>query len=232
MQEPTLPALPPTGLTRSNLHSGQYLRDLRVPDGRRWSEEAIEGSLRQALAARPPGALWVFAYGSLMWNPLLEFDACEAATLAGWHRSFCLRVEAGRGTPERPGRMLALEPGGSAQGLALRLHDDGVAAELRMLWMREMVTGAYRPAWLPVTLHDGRSVQAVTFLAEPAGLGYECDASVQTVTAIVAAATGVFGSNADYVRHLAQTLARHGLRDDYIAELAQSLDEAGTATPG
>ena len=78
-----------------------------------WSAEQRAASLAATLACRPDdGPVWIFGYGSLMWNPALEFDESCTGTLVGWHRAFCLRLTAGRGTAGQPGRMLALKEGG------------------------------------------------------------------------------------------------------------------------
>lgn len=215
-----------TLLNRSALCSGDYLASLGLPADLVWTRAQIEASLAETLASRPPGALWVFAYGSLMWNPLLAFEARSIATLPGWHRSFCLRVTAGRGSSACPGRMLALEPGGTTQGVALRLHEDLVAEELRVLWTREMVTGAYRPVWTPVQLADGSNATAVTFVADPGHRQYEHDASVPTIAPVIAAASGGFGSNADYAHQLDAALADCGLSDGYVAQLVAALKAA------
>jgi cation transport protein ChaC len=212
-------------LTRTAIRSGAYLDCLNtLPEGTLWSVERIEASLAATLQVQPTGTdLWVFAYGSLMWNPLLDAAEQQVATLAGWHRSFCLDITAGRASPERPGRMLALEPGGATQGIALRLDPATAQEELRLLWIREMVMGSYRPLWAPVTLMDGTTVPAIVFVADPAHPHYATDTSVATVAPLVAGASGCFGGNADYVLSLAATLAAHGLVDDHIAALAVEL---------
>lgn len=213
-----------TYLTRELLGTADFLDNLGLPPERRWSREAIAGSLQETLAQRPPGPLWVFAYGSLLWNPLLEIEDRSAAELPGWHRSFCLRLEAGRACRDRPGRMLALEPGGRTEGVALRLPEDRLDHELGLLWTREMVTGAYQPRWLPArALADGSPLQVLAFVAEPGAGGYEPDACVATVAPCIATACGPIGSNVDYVHRLAAALRESGLRDPYIEQLAAAL---------
>jgi cation transport protein ChaC len=98
---------------RQNLKDGSYRSSLAIPAHLSWSPEQIEQSLDDMLRNRPEGGpTWVSAYGSLMWNPAIEFDVQRVGVLEGWHRSFCIRSVSGRGSPEHPGRMLALEPGG------------------------------------------------------------------------------------------------------------------------
>lgn len=218
-------------LTRESLQSGYYLDTLELPAEHRWSQDLIDASLVSTLAARPDrddaaneaGDLWLFAYGSLMWNPLLDFDRRAVATLHGWHRSFSLRSIAGRGSPERPGRMLGLESGGATQGVALRLAASRRDDELRMVWRREMVGGAYRPTWAEIAFEDGTRTQAIAFVVDPDRPLFERDASVATVAPLIARASGSFGSNAEYVFKLEAALHECGLRDAYIDALAAEL---------
>ncbi|GAB7521063.1 gamma-glutamylcyclotransferase [Paraburkholderia sp. 2C] len=211
-------------LSRDALLSGAYLDSFSdLPMETLWTAPRIEASLAQTLAQRPhddSGPIWVFAYGSLMWNPLIDFEARATATLHGWHRSFCLRVTAGRGSPDAPGRMLALEPGGSAAGIALRLAPASMNEELRLVWVREMVAGSYQPTWAPITFADGTHTHAIVFVADRTRSQYEADASVQTVAPLVATACGHHGTNREYVQSLAASLDKAGLTDRYVEQLA------------
>ena len=212
-------------LTRQSIISGAYLDSFdTLPPQLRWSTERIEQSMADTLRAKPQhSAVWVFAYGSLIWNPMLEFAERRHATLIGWHRSFCVRIVAGRARPETPGRMLAVEPGGATQGLAFRLDDANATDELRMMWIREMVTGSYAPSWAPVTLDDGRTVMAIVFVADPSSPQYEAEISAHQIAPMVAVAHGPLGSNADYVCQLQAALHDIGAYDSYVHELADLL---------
>ena len=81
-----------------------------------------------------------------MWNPALEFAEPQPCRVEGWRRSFCFWTPLGRGTPELPGLMLALERGGACEGIAYRLAPDQVESELAILWNREMLAGIYQAA--------------------------------------------------------------------------------------
>src|SRR6266851_7915486 len=87
--------------------------------------------------------IWIFAYGSLMWNPGFAHDAVEPALLRGWHRSFCVYSRRYRGTPERPGLVLGLDRGGACRGMAIRIPAAEAPAAMAYLWEREMVGGVY-----------------------------------------------------------------------------------------
>jgi glutathione-specific gamma-glutamylcyclotransferase len=127
-------------ISRSALQDGSFLAAVRaVPGVQVRSDAEIEASLTETLAARPTSdPIWVFGYGSLMWNPAFAFAERRSATLHGWHRRFCLWMRLGRGTAERPGLTLALDRGGVTHGVAFRLPKDDEWSELMLIWRREM----------------------------------------------------------------------------------------------
>lgn len=210
-------------LNRKSLEDGTFLNAFKnVPGLDWWPEERIESSMQSMLASRPPQEpIWVFAYGSLIWNPLFQFAESCPATLPGWRRSFCIHLFVGRACSTRPGRMMALAAGGLTEGLALRLSEDCVEEELRVIWRREMVGGAYRPTWTRVTLSDGRSVRALTFTAETQSKLYQAQDDIDTIAPLIAAAEGPLGPNRDYVLQLYSALRQHGIEDAYIQQLAE-----------
>jgi cation transport protein ChaC len=212
-------------LTRHAIDSGAYLEHfVSLPN--LWTPQRIETSLAQTMKERPADAadVWIFAYGSLMWNPMVEFDHRQIATLHDWHRTFCLRMDVGRGSPDMPGRMLALEPGGHTLGVALKLPRSTLYEELRVIWIREMVLGSYRPTWAPVTLDDGTEAHAIAFVADRSGAQFETDSSIATVAPLINTASGKFGTNADYLFKLHAALEECGLQDPYIDMLAGEIE--------
>ncbi|NWA24914.1 gamma-glutamylcyclotransferase [Pseudomonas gingeri] len=212
-------------LTKQLIISGDYLLNFgHVPEDILWPLERIEQSMHDTMKERPThGDFWIFAYGSLIWNPLLNFAGQQVATLQGWHRSFCLRMIAGRATMDIPGRMLALEPGGATQGIAYRLTEAVAEAELILLWVREMPTGAYQPVWTEIELEDGSEVTALVFVAEPDHPLYESDSAVESIVDCITSAEGPMGSNADYVHKLCSALSESGIADEYIGALSAEI---------
>lgn len=185
-----------------------------------WSAEQRVASLAATLSCRPDdGPVWIFGYGSLMWNPALEFVESATGTLPGWHRAFCLRLTAGRGSACQPGRMLALKEGGRTTGVAYRLPDATLQEELTLLWKREMITGCYMPSWCKLKLDDGRTVNALVFIMDPRHPLYEADTRTQVIAPLIAAASGPLGTNAQYLFSLDQELTRLGMKDDCLNEL-------------
>jgi cation transport protein ChaC len=138
----------------------------------------------------------------------------------------------GRGTPELPGLMLALERGGACEGIAYRLASDQVKSELAILWNREMLAGIYRPQWVPARLRDGRSVTAVTFEVDTQHCQYCGDLPIGKQAYHLAFAEGRRGTNRDYLANTAAYVRSLGIRDPYIedmvARVAQLRGEAVT----
>ena len=163
------------------------------------SDAELAASRQATLAAGPPGAdVWVFGYGSLIWNPAFHFVDQRVGTVYGYHRRFCLWVPLGRGSPDAPGLMLGLEPGGSCRGMAFRIAPEAVEAELDIVWRREMVTYAYRPHWVRVHTADG-IVAAIAFTINRRHERYAGRLADAEVVRVVATAQGALGRSSDYL---------------------------------
>ena len=149
--------------------------------------------------------LHVFAFGSLMWNPALEIAGRYPAHVKGWHRQFNLWTHTGRGTPEFPGLVLGLEPGGSVKGLALRIRAAAIETETRLLWRREMFAGAYRPIWVRADLGD-RTVSAASFAVNCAYKRYGHAVPFAVQARHIGLAEGPLGPCIDYLENTVRIL--------------------------
>jgi cation transport protein ChaC len=188
-------------------------------DGRFLTEEERETSRAQIMAEHVPGTeLWVFGYGSLMWNPAIHVDQSLPAHVEGFQRSFCMRLMFGRGMPDNPGLMLCLEPGGSCAGIAHRIAPESVESESRILWMREMLSGAYVPTWIDIDL-GARRVRGVTFVINKAHPRYLPNLAHDEKAARIAKAEGHLGTNRDYLFRTVAALEGAGLKDRYIEDI-------------
>jgi cation transport protein ChaC len=191
------------------------------------SDEVRAASRRGTFAARPAaGPVWVFAYGSLMWRPCFEAAERRTGTVAGYRRSFCFWTMVSRGTPERPGLGLGLEPAAAAtcHGIAYRLAEDTLERDLTALWDREMYGGVYRPQWVEVALDapdvGARPVaSAVAFVADPAHPQYCPPLTLDQRAEIIAGAAGKHGPCADYLEDTVRHLAGFGRVEPEIAAL-------------
>lgn len=215
-------------VTREALRDGSLLAAARrrVPPGTTLlSDAAIEADLDARLARHPPGAdVWLFGYGSLMWNPAIDFAERRPGAVHGWHRRFCLWLHMGRGSPDNPGLMLALDRGGRCAGLLFRIPAAAARAELLLAWRREMFTGAYHSRWVTAMTEAG-PVRAATFVANRAHPRYAGRLDEAAVAARVASASGSLGSCAAYLAETLGALRAAGLRDRALERLHRSVRE-------
>ena len=198
------------------------------PELRLLTEAERAESLRQTLAARPPGEpVWLFGYGSLIWNPAVLFEARRVATVRGWHRAFCLSTRAGRGTPDNPGLVLALDAGGDCTGVAFRLADTQVAPELRLLWRREMLAGSYVPRWLALEDASGAVFgHAIAFTINTAADQYTGGLTKEAIIQTLATARGELGTCASYLFRTSEGLLAEGIVDPELEQLVAAVRAA------
>lgn len=195
-------------------------RLLGRPANWRLSDAEVEASRRATLGARDPKQdLWVYGYGSLMWDPALHFEEVRRASLPGHQRRFSFRTHIGRGSPACPGLMLSIEPRpGCCEGLAFRVAAACAEAETAILWRREMLRGAYTPRLLPMDTPQG-AITALVFLSNPAHPDHVGELPPQETARLIANAEGMIGRNRDYVEQLATQLRCLGIADAYIEGL-------------
>lgn len=181
------------------------------------------------LAGRSEGPLWVFAYGSLIWKPGFEVAEQVPGTGLGWHRSFCIEQTRWRGTPERPGLMMALARGGRCKGLLLRPRPGAEPEVVHALVRREITVredlGMAR--WISVATAAG-PVRALVFWAGPSGRGISLGLPLERVAWRLAHACGHYGSSAEYLYETVAKLEEHGIRDRNLWRLQELVaDEIG-----
>lgn len=226
--------MPP--LTKEYLGSEKWRADTdelqKQISERFWSDEEIRQSLRQTLEQRPAtldldDGLWVFAYGSLIWNPLLDYDRCETAFIKGYSRRFCLRTLIGRGSPEHPGLVLALDqvPGEetiTTEGRAFRIKPAALETDLFLLWRREMVAGAYRPFWIDGQM-DGETVPMISFAIDRQTDCYESKPCDETTLHMLKTGRGFLGSSLEYFSQTLECFRSEGIHCPYLESLAPQL---------
>lgn len=179
------------------------------------------------------GGGWVFAYGSLMWDPGVPVAEAVPAWLADWSRSFCLISNEYRGSPERPGLVLGLDhhPGSHCRGLALRIAAPDWPEAIAAIRERELVTGAYREAEVTVALDDGRRLGALTYVVRHEHEQFAGGLCLDEQAAMIAAASGKRGPNVDYLRNFVAHLREMGLEDPDFSDLDRAVAQLQGAGP-
>ncbi len=160
------------------------------------------------------GVMWVFGYGSLMWNPGFPVAARQVAVLHSWRRSFCMRSIHHRGTPDAPGLVLALDRDMDARchGVAFQVAPGAEAETLTVLRDRELISSAYLEEWVSVSLNGGAAQQALAYVIDPNHVQY-CHLDLEDQAQIIARAVGGRGSNRDYLNATAGHLTELGIAD-------------------
>ena len=170
-------------------------------------------SKRGILSILPTGEdVWLFGYGSLMWNPIIHYVERRAGHIFGYHRSYCLRTGMGRGTPERPGLTLGLESGGSCRGILFRVAGDIAEDELDFVWNREMISQAYTPRLVNAYIDSGR-VRAIAFVINPEHIGYTGKLTLKETAEAIATAHGRLGRCSEYLENTVLHLDELGIAD-------------------
>lgn len=166
---------------------------------------------------------WVFGYGSLIWNPGFDFAERQRATLSGYRRAFCMSSIRYRGTPERPGLVLALDRDAAADcaGVAYRVEGHGAARTLAYLRERELISYAYEETRLPLRLETGRRVEAVCFVVKRGHPQYAGELTLEEQAEVIATAHGPNGPNAEYLMKTVAGLEALGLPDAELLRLAE-----------
>lgn len=213
-------------ITRESILSGalhESARALLGPGTRFMTPDERARQLEEIMARAPQRErVWIFGYGSLIWNPAFHFTERRSARLHGYHRQFCLWARAGRGSPARPGLMLAIERGGSCHGVAYRLPRGRVETELDVVWRREMLTMAYRPVWVRLRTSEGIE-PAITFAVNRGHERYVRGLDVDAIVHYLATGAGPLGRCRDYLFDTVAHLEQLGIRDRHLEALAQRL---------
>ncbi len=193
--------------------------DPALRDGARMMADA----LAQWRAQGPRPDLWVFAYASLVWRP--EFEAVEQrmARVHGHHRCLQMWSRVNRGTPERPGLVFTLLPGGSCSGLALRVPHEQVETLMPTLWAREMPNPVYDPKWLLCQTAQG-PVRALAFTLSRRSPSYTGHLTPERYREIFTHSRGRYGTTLDYARQTFDGLLQHGIHDRALERLLRLVD--------
>ncbi len=207
----------------------QRARAAGWPEGWRLSDEVIEASRLAVLGDHASSDdLWVYSYGSLMWDPGFHFAEVRLADAEGYQRRFTLKINLGRGSRDYPALMLSLEPQeGRCHGLAFRIAADSVHAESAILWRREMLRGGYSPAMVPMATPQG-PITALAFVSNPSHPSYVGELPLTETARLIASGKGILGTNREYLVQLATQLEVLGIQDPYVAQLYAQID-AGPA---
>ncbi len=222
-------------LSRESILNGDMRKLAESQPGliRLMSDEERAIWIEKTLAQAPSmDEIWVFAYGSLIWNPAFIWAEKLPCMIRDFHRSFCFWTRLGRGCAENPGLMMGLEPGGQCSGVAYRIDAGHVESEIDILFRRELVSHAYTPTWVDAHgLSSAVSVRAITFVMDDSHERYCGDLDQETAVRHLATAAGPLGRNCDYLYNLVDHLKQMGFPDPELESLAVNVRQYQLAHP-
>jgi len=179
----------------------------------------------EMIASAPAGDMvWVFGYGSLIWNPAFDYDEKRIGRLFGYHRQFCFWSTIGRGSPEAPGMMLALDLGGSCNGVVFGVRRERAEEELTSVFMREMTGQTYYAKWGKVRTAEG-PVDAITFVANRNSENYAGPRPLDETARHISQGCGHLGPCTDYLFNTSQHLEDLGLNDPMLRKLCRLVEQ-------
>lgn len=192
---------------------------------RSWTyADEVREAMRAEALARHKGDLWVFGYGSLMWDPALRFAEVRHA-YSGCHARKLILMDdkGGRGTKEAPGLMAALDRGDGCEGLAFRIKEEDIEAETEILFRRELVGPAYLPEFISVRIGEGE-VTALAFLANHQCPDILPDISREDQIGWIATGCGFLGTSREYLANIVDHFTHIGIEDRNCTALLHEVD--------
>lgn len=210
------------------------LAEQGIEPGWRYPDAEREAYRNAALSGRETHDLWVFAYGSLMWNPALVFEEVRRAWLPSHARRFILKdTFGGRGTPDRPGVMAALDTGPGCHGLAFRIAAARLDTETEILWRRERVAPCYHEAFLPAETDHG-PIEVLAFTADHGADMIVPDLGHAEQVEYAATGAGFLGTSLEYLENLAAHFAELKIEDPELTRLLHDARafSGAAASPG
>ena len=216
------------GITRETLKNWRVALLARERDGAEAciaNEDQLLESRRLVIADDADVSdFWVFGYGSLIYNPIIDHKQRVIASIYGYHRRFCLWTKIGRGSPDCPGLVLSLDRGGSCKGVAFQLNPQNAIDELDLLWRREMMTMAYQPRLLSLHTDIGLK-RGLAFVANPTRPAYAQPMPFEATVEVVAHAAGFNGPCREYLYDTVKGMQASGIRDQQLEKLAAAVQQ-------
>lgn len=200
------------------------MKELGLPLDWWHTDEKREAMRAETLAGCRDVDLWVFGYGSLMWDPGFRFAEVRQARVPDHARRFILKdLYGARGTFESPGLMAALDKGLGCEGLLFRIACDNIEEETEILWRREQVGPAYKSAFVEA-LVPNRRITALTFVADHDAEMIDANLTREEQIHYIATGTGFLGTSMDYLRNIQEKFSVLGIHDEEVAALLRDAE--------
>ncbi|MDB4222995.1 gamma-glutamylcyclotransferase [Granulosicoccus sp.] len=215
-------------LTRDALLNGEIERLVHddQTDLERMTDEQRATLIEQTLKSLGDSELWVFGYGSLIWNPALDYEEQRRCSIKGFEKKFCFWTTLSRGSIECPGLMMGLIEGDGCNGVAFRIDAINAATELDVLFRREMSHYIYKPTWIEAQCVETKSTfKILTFVVDIENHRFVDNLSLKDIVRIIATAQGPLGRNCDYLFQLSEKMHELGFEEPELDDLVKRVKE-------
>ena len=209
-------------LTSRNISKGEIRKkiNLLIQDKITLEDEELIRLRRKIIPDKGIGKdIYIFAYGSLLWNPTFEYEEQSSAKIYGFHRKFCMITKLGRGSFANPGLMLGLDKGGSCKGIVYKLKKMHQIKEIDLLFKREMITGSYIPKLLKTRMHSGEIVTSLAFTVDQKNENYVRNLSIIETAKLISNAHGFLGSCEEYLNYTISSLTELNIVDKKMNDI-------------
>ncbi len=169
--------------------------------------------------------IYIFAYGSLLWNPTFNYIEQLPARIYGFHRRFCMKTKLGRGSSKNPGLMLALDNGGNCKGSVYKLHKKKEINIIDLLFKREMITGAYIPKLIKTEISSGVWVKSLAFTVNRNNENYIAKISLKETAKLISKAKGFLGTCEEYLNYTLSSLKELNINDKKMSEIYKLINK-------
>ena len=215
-------------LTKNNVSGGVLRKKIQSMQKHAFvlNDKELKNLRRKIIPDKGIGKnIYIFAYGSLLWNPTFNYINQYHATIFGYHRKFCMKTKLGRGNAKNPGLMLGLDAGGSCKGIVYKLERKNQIKEIDLLFKREMITGAYIPKLLKTTLLSGEKVTSLSFTVDKNNKNYISNISLKQIANFIYHAHGFLGSCQEYLNFTISSLEELGIKDIKMKKISSLIKE-------
>jgi len=215
-------------LTRDALLNGDIERLVhdRLSDMDRMCSEERGILVNHTLRMLGDTDLWIFGYGSLIWNPALNYEEQRRCSIEGYKKKFCFWTTLSRGSIDNPGLMMGLMEGEGCNGVAFRISAENARSELDVLYRREMSHYIYKPTWVDAQCVETDSLfKILTFVVDKENHRFVNNLSIEETVRTIATAEGPLGRNCDYLYQLSQMMQELGFDEPELDNLALKVKE-------
>ena len=169
--------------------------------------------------------IWVFGYGSIMWNPGFRYKKKVTCFIKGWERRFWQESSDHRGTSSKPGRVATIirKKNSRCWGIAYSVAKSDEKETFQRLDGRER--NGYERTETIATSSLGYSFECVTYVAGPNNRYYSEEDSVHSIARQTARARGPSGANREYIMLIIRELRRLGVYERHTEAIWKNLKD-------